>query len=91
MELNCIPVQLHLSFSIYLIFPQIAKIVKALLERHVIYGNPDEAFGMLPDVKEEIKEEPPEDVEATQVGISEYLNLIRYSRYRVKFYLWSLS
>ena len=53
----------------YLIFPQIAKIVKALLERNVIYGNPDEAFGMLPDVKEEIKEEPQEDVEITQVGI----------------------
>ena len=53
----------------YLIFPQIAKIVKALLERNVIYGNPDEAFGMLPDVKEEIKEEPQEDVEVTQVGI----------------------
>ena len=39
------------------------------MESNVIYGNPDEASGMLPDVKEEIKEEPPEDVEVTQVGI----------------------
>ena len=71
MELTCLSYICITAFIIFpcLIFPQIARIVQALLESNVIYGNPDEASGMLPDVKEEIKEEPPEDVEVTQVGI----------------------